>query len=181
MGLAALIDAISASRFSVRFFAPNDVFPKMVWIIPVLSFLNSIRPPTNSSTAFSTSGETVPAFGFGISPFGPSTRATLASCFIIVGVATATSKSVHPLDTFSISDSAPASVAPAALASFTFSSSQNTATFTVFPVPCGSDIVVRTCWSACLGSTPKFMCNSAVASNLTDLVSVISFTASESE
>src|SRR5690625_6258574 len=58
-----------------------------------LSTRYSTLPALISLTAFSTSKVTVPVFGFGINPFGPSTRPNLPTSPIISGVATITSNS----------------------------------------------------------------------------------------
>ena len=79
-----------------------------------LSTRNSILPPLMSVTALATSGVTVPVFGFGIRPRGPSTRPRRPTLPIRSGVATTASKSRRPLATSSISSSAPTMSAPAA-------------------------------------------------------------------
>ena len=66
------------------------------WMILVLSRRYSILPALISLIAFVTSIVTVPAFGFGIRPFGPSTRPRRPTTPIMSGVATTTSKSSHP-------------------------------------------------------------------------------------
>jgi hypothetical protein len=60
--------------------------------------LNSTRPAFTSFTALAVSSVTVPVFGFGIRPRGPSTLPSLRTSTIASGVAIATSKSVQPLD-----------------------------------------------------------------------------------
>ena len=57
---------------------------------------NSILPPLMSVTALATSGVTVPVFGFGIRPRGPSTRPRRPTLPIMSGVATTASKSSQP-------------------------------------------------------------------------------------
>ena len=57
----------------------------------------SILPAFDSDTALATSIVTVPTFGFGILPCGPSTRPSRPTTGIMSGVAIATSKSVKPL------------------------------------------------------------------------------------
>src|SRR5436309_1800664 len=74
----------------------NDDFPTTVWITPVLSVRNSTRPPLASRTALATSKVTVPDFGFGMSPRGPSTRPRRPTWPMRSGVAIATSKSSQP-------------------------------------------------------------------------------------
>ena len=57
----------------------------MKWRLPCRSVLNSILPPLISVTALATSGVTVPVFGFGIRPRGPSTRPRRPTLPIMVG------------------------------------------------------------------------------------------------
>src|SRR5256714_12378202 len=71
------------------------------------SILNSILPPLMSLTALPTSLVTVPVFGFGIRPRGPSTRPSRPTLPIRSGVATTASKSRKPPFTRSISSSVP--------------------------------------------------------------------------
>ena len=61
-----------------------------------LSTRNSILPPLMSLTALATSGVTVPVFGFGIRPRGPSTRPRRPTLPMRSGVATTASKSRRP-------------------------------------------------------------------------------------
>ena len=56
----------------------------------------STLPPLKSATVLPTSLVTVPVFGFGIRPRGPSTRPSLPTWPIRSGVAIATSKSTKP-------------------------------------------------------------------------------------
>ena len=80
--------------------------------------LYSTLPALISLIAFVTSMVTVPAFGLGIKPFGPSTRPRRPTTPIISGVATTTSKSSQPsFWIFGINSSAPTKSAPAAKAS----------------------------------------------------------------
>src|ERR1700723_269209 len=91
------------------------------------------------------------------------------------GVAITTSKSICPALTFSARSSKPTMSAPAALAASAFFPWVNTATRTVFPVPCGMTVEPRTCWSDLVASTPRFTdtstdsLNFAVANSLTSL------------
>src|SRR5947208_2747261 len=55
--------------------------------------------------------------------------------------------------------------APASSASRAFSPSANTATRCSRPVPCGSEIVPRSCCSACRTLRPRLKCTSTVSSN----------------
>ena len=86
---------------------------------------------------------TVPVFGFGIRPRGPSTRPALPTSAIMSGVAIAASKSISPFITVSTSSAAPTTSAPASRASRAFSPWANTATRTDLPVPWGSETVPR--------------------------------------
>src|ERR1700749_3634733 len=81
--------------------------------LPFLSTRNSIFPPLISVTALATSGVTVPVFGFGIRPRGPSTRPSRPTLPIRSGVGTTESKSRKPPWTRSIRSSEPPASAPA--------------------------------------------------------------------
>src|SRR5438093_97857 len=83
-----------------------------------------------SRTAFPMSAVTVPAFGFGISPRGPSTRPARPTRGITSGVATAASNSIFPWMTSFTRSSAPTRSAPASLASRALSPVANAATRT---------------------------------------------------
>src|SRR3954469_19361164 len=67
----------------------------VMWTMAVRSVRYSTLPAFDSSTALATSIVTVPTFGFGILPCGPSTRPSLPTTGIMSGVAIATSKSVQ--------------------------------------------------------------------------------------
>ncbi len=82
-------------------------------MIPVLSTRNSTLPALISLTAFAMSAVTVPVFGFGISPRGPSTLPSLPTARIMSGVATTASKSMNPPWIFSTISSPPTMSAPA--------------------------------------------------------------------
>ncbi len=64
--------------------------------MPVLSTRNSTLPALISLTACATFGVTVPVFGFGMRPRGPSTFPSLPTTRIMSGVATTASKSIQP-------------------------------------------------------------------------------------
>src|SRR5947207_5422253 len=134
-------------------------------MFPYRSVRYSTRPPLNSPTARPTSGVTVPVFGLGMRPRGPSTRPSLPTWAMRSGVAMATSKSRKPPCTFSTRSSAPTMSAPASRASAAAGPAANTATRTALPVPAGSPTVPRTIWSALRGSTPRRTANSTVSSN----------------
>ena len=99
----------------------------------------------SSRTALATSLVTVPTFGFGISPLGPSTRPSRPTRPIMSGVATIESNSVQfSFWIFSTSSSAPTASAPAARASLALSPLATTTTRWLLPVPCGSTTAPRT-------------------------------------
>src|SRR6266516_1449737 len=150
----------------------------MKWRLPCRSVLNSILPPLISVTALATSGVTVPVFGFGIRPRGPSTRPRRPTLPIMSGVATTASKSRKPPWMRSIMSSEPTKSAPAARASSARSPVANASTRAVLPVPWGRLTVPRTIWSALRGFTPSRSATSTVGSNLADEVFLASATAS---
>jgi hypothetical protein len=97
--------------------------------------LNSTFHFLTSSTAFAMSVTTVPDFGDGIRPFGPSCLATGAKSLISSGVVINMSKlNFHSLISFRTA-SVPTRSAHAFLASGAKSSFTNTAIFFVFQVP----------------------------------------------
>src|SRR3981081_974093 len=85
--------------------------------MPAFSTRNSTEPPLAPFTALATSMVTVPIFGLGIMPRGPSTLPSRPTSGIRSGVAMQRSKSIEPPCTFSTRSSAPTTSAPAALAS----------------------------------------------------------------
>ena len=95
-----------------------------------------------------TSMVTVPTFGFGIRPRGPSTLPRRPTSGIMSGVAMQRSKSIVPPLTVSNRSSAPTMSAPAALASSALAPRAKTATRTVRPEPFGRLQTPRTIWSA---------------------------------
>jgi hypothetical protein len=119
--------------------------------------------------------------GFGIMPRGPSTLPRRPTSGIMSGVAMQRSKSMAPPLTFSTRSSAPTTSAPAALASSALAPRANTPTRTVRPEPLGRLTTPRTIWSACLGSTPRFIAISMVSSNFALARSFTSLTASAIE
>src|ERR1051325_9776106 len=136
------------------------------WMIPAFSTRNSTWPPLAALTASPTFGVTVPSFGFGIRPLGPSTLPRRPTRPIMSGVAMQRSNSILPPWTISSRSSAPTTSAPASRASSAFAPLANTPTRTVLPVPLGSVTTPRTIWSAWRGSTPRFSATSMVSSNL---------------
>src|SRR2546421_52576 len=107
--------------------------------MPAFSALNSMRPPLSSRTALPTSNVTVPTFGLGISPRGPSTRPRRPTRPMRSGVETAESNSSQfSLVIFSTRSSAPTASAPASCASLALSPLANTTTRVVLPVPGGT-------------------------------------------
>src|SRR5580658_5918614 len=136
-------------------------------MLPTLSVRYSTRPPLNSVTARATSMVTVPVFGLGMRPRGPSTRPSEPTWPMRSGVAIATSKSKKPSPWIRATrSSAPTTSAPALRASAACSPAAKTATRTLRPDPDGNDRVPRTIWSALRGSTPKRTASSTVSSNL---------------
>eukprot|EP00962_Isochrysis_galbana_P009413 scaffold2628_cov113-Isochrysis_galbana.AAC.11 len=115
--------------------------------------------------ASTTSVTTVPRFGLGMRPFGPSTRATLARAASVSGVASTRSKSNRPFSTSSTRSSAPTTSAPAARAWSAFSPRAKTATRTDFPWPCGSSTRPRTRSSVRLASTLRSTSTDTPSSN----------------
>ncbi|ARU90930.1 hypothetical protein SCLARK_00128 [Spiroplasma clarkii] len=147
-------------------------------MFPSLSVLYSTLPDLISSTAFLTLTVTVPVFGLGIKPFGPSTLPIFPSSAIISGVATITSYSNQfSFEIFWINSSPPTKSAPASSASLTLVFVK-TKTFWVFPVPPGNTSAPLICWSACLGSTFRLNATSTVASNFVIEVSFANLIAS---
>src|SRR5437879_3670950 len=68
--------------------ASNDALPTGTWTMPAFSARNSTLPAFDSRTALVTSAVTVPTFGFGIRPRGPSTfprRPTTPDMMGVVG------------------------------------------------------------------------------------------------
>ena len=113
---------------------------------------------------------TVPTFGLGISPRGPSTRPSLPTTPIMSGVASTRSNSSQPSLIRAARSSPPTASAPASRASRSFSPFANTITRTALPVPCGSETAPRTFWSAWRGSTDRLNATSAVSSNFARLL-----------
>src|SRR5438309_719441 len=147
--------SISASALAASCSIVNDRLPIGVWMLPALSTRNSTLPAFASRTARAMSKVTVPSFGFGMRPRGPSTLPSRPTCPMRSGVAMVVSNSMKPPWTFSTRSSAPMTSAPASRASRSFSPLAKTATRTVLPMPCGSTTAPRTIWSACFGSTPS--------------------------
>src|SRR5580704_14367175 len=143
--------------------------------MPALSVRYRTGPDFAFFTAPATSGVTVPTFGFGMRPRGPRIWPSWPTMRMASGLAITTSKSICPALTFSAKSSNPTMSAPAALAASTFLPCVNTATRTVFPVPCGITVEPRTCWSDLVASTPRLTdtstdsLNFAVANSLTSL------------
>jgi hypothetical protein len=110
-------------------------------------------PALNSSTVLPTSFVTVPVFGLGMSPRGPSVRPSLPTLGIWSGVAIATSKSRKPFSIWATRSSAPTMSAPAASGLARLVSRGEHRDAHALPVPFGSDTVPRIIWSALRGST----------------------------
>ena len=122
---------------------------------------------------------TVPVFGFGIRPRGPSTLPSLPTARIMSGVATTASKSIQPPWIFSTISSPPTMIG-AGLAALPSACRRrrSPARVLVLPSPCGSTTVPRTIWSACFGSTPRRSASSTVSSNFANFTFCIRGTAS---
>ena len=165
--------------FSFSCSAENEALPMTKCTLACLSTRNSIFPPLISSTALAGFGVTVPVFGFGIRPRGPSTLPRRPTWPMSSGVETAESKLVQPSATFWMSSAPPTSSAPAAIAASAAGPVANTMTRAVLPVPWGRMTVPRTIWSALRGSTASFSATSTVESNFAEPVSFASATASD--
>ena len=98
------------------------------WTFAPRSVRYSSLPAFASRTALPTSKVTVPVFGFGIRPRGPSTRPSRPTLPIWSGVAIATSKSVKPSSIRFARSAEPTTSAPASSASRALSPSAKTAT-----------------------------------------------------
>src|SRR6188472_1291450 len=72
-GFAFLTASAKARMFSTSASSVKLALPTPAWIRPAFSTLNSTAPPLAARTEVPTSAVTVPTFGFGISPRGPST------------------------------------------------------------------------------------------------------------
>src|SRR5262249_20513825 len=177
-GFALTMLSTSACAFAIRLVGGNDALPTGAWMMPVLSTRNSTLPALISWTALAMSVVTVPVFGFGIRPRGPSTLPSLPTARIMSGVATTASKSMKPPWIFSTISSPPTKSAPAAWASFCFSPPAIARTRLLLPRPCGRTMVPRTIWSACFGSTPSRSDISTVSSNFANFTFCTSGTAS---
>src|SRR5688572_25124160 len=164
VGLALPTASSTAAAFSRICAVVNERLPTPTPMLAVLSILNSTRPAFTALMPPAISSVTVPAFGFGIRPFGPSTRASVRTCFMASVVAMATSNSSHPSLIFFIRSARPASSAPAAIAFC--GSSVKTITRTFLPEPLGSGVVPRTFCSPEVASTPRRNESSTVSSNL---------------
>ena len=147
--------------------------------IPLVLYSSS--PAFASSTAFLTFVVTVPSFGFGIKPLGPSTWPSLPTLAIISGVAIHLSKSVNPPCTFSTNSSPPIISAPASLASSCLSALANTQTLTTLPKLLGNCILPLTFCSPFLGSTFTLIAISIVSSNFAVDVLIATSTPSSKE
>src|SRR3989344_1391986 len=127
----------NAATFSTSCLSSNDFLPT-TWcnIGNLASDLNRREPPANFFASSSGFSETVPVFGFGMSPRGPNIFATFASFGMNDGCATRISNSIFPSVISSIS------------------LSSTIATRTVFPDPCGKEtcpetlVVSRFKWSS---------------------------------
>ena len=101
------LELIIVLALSTSFSVSKETFPTGTCTIPAFSVLYSILPAFISFTVFAISKVTVPSFGFGIKPLGPSILPSFPTIPITSGVATDLSKSSHPLEIFSTRSSAP--------------------------------------------------------------------------
>src|SRR5271166_618552 len=164
-GFALITAAITAWAFSASLGASKLILPIGQCTIPALSTRNSTLPALVSFTALVTSAVTVPVFGLGIRPRGPSTLPSLPAERIMSGVAITASKSVQPSMIFWTISSPPTNSAPASVASRCLSPPASTRTRTLLPKPFGRTTVPRTTWSECFGSTPRLIASSTVSLN----------------
>src|SRR3979490_668012 len=146
--------------------------------MPALSTRQVTCPDLAFFTAVATSGVTVPTFGFGIRPRGPKIWPSWPTTRMASGLAITRSEFLRAAFTLAARCSSPTMSAPAALASSWFLPEVNTATRTVWPVPCGITVEPRTCWSDLLASMPRFTAASTVSANLAVANSFTSFSAS---
>src|SRR5437763_16896949 len=86
-GLALMTAVIRLDAFSTSLSESKLILPTGAWMMPVLSTRNSTFPALISLMALATSTVTVPVFGLGIRPRGPSTLPSLPTERIIAGVA----------------------------------------------------------------------------------------------
>src|SRR5688500_4176714 len=177
-GFARTTLLTSACALATRFSVENDVLPTGACTMPVLSTRNSTLPALISLIACATFGVTVPVFGFGMRPRGPSTLPSRPTPRIMSGVATTASKSIQPPRIFSTTSSPPTKSAPASWASFCLSAPAIASTRLLLPSPWGRTTVPRTIWSACLGSTPSRIASSTVSSNFANFTFCMRGTAS---
>src|SRR4029077_17600872 len=114
-GLGFCTASAKALMFSTSLSSENEALPTPAWTMPAFSTRNSTDPPLAPFTAFVTSIVTVPTFGFGMIPRGPSTLPRRPTSGIRSGVAMQRSKSISPLPTFSTRSSAPTRAAAEAV------------------------------------------------------------------
>src|SRR3569623_1251850 len=119
-GLALTTASTSASKFARRSAAGKLALPMPLWMMPAFSTRYSIWPPLAAFTAPATSIVTVPSFGFGIRPFGPSTLPRRPTTPIMSGVAMQRSKSIVPALTSAIASSTPGSLLRSTVMAFCF-------------------------------------------------------------
>src|SRR5438105_1077908 len=86
-GLALITLVITVLAFSISLSGVNEILPTGTCTSAVLSVRYSTLPALISLIALATSVVTVPVFGFGIRPFGPSTLPKRPTLFIMSGVA----------------------------------------------------------------------------------------------
>ena len=148
-----------ASKFFSKSSSLNSFNPILVIISACSLTLNSIYPYFASFILSIRSPyfTKVPLFTLGIKPLGPRILARDLRDCICSGVAINLSKGMSPSANYLSISSSPKKSAPAALASFDTSLSENTHTFTSLPIPAGRTQVPLMFWFPYFGSTPSFM------------------------
>src|SRR3974377_530268 len=84
-GFALITLVMTVAALSTSLSGENEILPTGTWTSAVLSVRNSTLAALVSFTAAATSKVTVPVFGFGISPRGPSTLPRRPTDFIMSG------------------------------------------------------------------------------------------------
>jgi hypothetical protein len=132
-GLFAFKALITAVKFSSSLLLSNLSFHIPRCIFHVLSSFNSTLHFLISFIVDHNSGETVPAFGEGISHLGHSILATFAKFLIILGVVTNTSNCIFQASISFTNSSLPAISAHIFFASSTLSGETKAATLMFLP------------------------------------------------
>ena len=166
-GFARRIASISAAALSTSFWASNDFLPTTAWMMPVLSTRYSTLPALFSRTAL----RDVHRDGAELRVRHQAARAEHltepADDAHHVGRRDHAVELEPALVGDLLGEVLGADEVGARLARLASPSSPfaNTSTRTDLPMPCGSTIAPRTIWSACFGSTPRFIARSTLSSN----------------